>query len=264
MKRRDFILGATAAAASSEIAFAVGTKNNLADRFSKLKSNFNLAQIITSRYTSITPEHAFLENEAIKYGSMDPCMIIMQHNDHLELPNFYTFRKIMHYTTLFTSNERKISLSYNEFRQILDGDITDWSQVGSHPGKIKIAIRGHQVERLRNTYLRRYAASISPTLNWQKLIPKVMVLDEYESLASFVKNDSDVMAIGLRAVDVTGLQLVEIEGLNAITFNPKYLLSMETWLSVRLTEQGLRTFEIFLKSGEIERMKDQKIVDFAI
>ena len=200
---------------------------------------------------------AVVEDELLDLYTGGPVVVVHGWSEELAKFAESEFRaayRTVEIAPVFVNANRNIAnVTMENIRDILAGDVTDWEDLGSTPGKIGIYLNGGKWQR----------DAFSSLLSWHDLsigeLSDVTYEQDYFSLEDEAAKDANAIVFGVGGFEADGLSRVTIEGVD-IAQHSEYPLSLP--ITVGLTDENANTeFVNFLRAayGSVARETVQDI-----
>ena len=194
--------------------------------------------------------HAFSLAEFDALAKSPAVKVIVEHGGVHANPQFQLLNQVEERAPIFVHQERNIAdLSSEMLKKVLCGEVTDWSKLGSGPGKINLRLHGGQLQKKAfETLLKTIAA---PAVSPSELSRQTFHHSSYEELASAAARDTEVLVVGLREIAPSGLKPLSIDGAAlSLEISHHYPLRMPVAVFVRtdaLTQEEIASLDKALK-----------------
>ncbi len=179
--------------------------------------------------------HLFSNEEKLQYFVDDDIRVVASHGvNFFQNPKLRDFYKEMfridEVVPVFTHKDLGTkTLSSQVVRDILEGRVTDWTQIGANGGKIRVHLNGSSMQRQAFlAFLERSGIEMGADVQTE-------FAPNYDALEVGAIADSNSISFGIGGFEVKGLTLVKIDGLDPRT-HKGYPLILPIYYGVRGTE----------------------------
>lgn len=197
---------------------------------------------ISPRWTGTV--HALSSAEFDRQASNDSVQVAIQSGFARECAGFDVLPCIRQYLTLYTSRLRSlVDLNPEQLKQIVEGRLTDWNEIGATGGKIRMyRLRPNEdgAQRYSEVLDRRLDLALmglGTSLNGAR---GMIELDSYQELAAAAERDRGALLFGLREARLTGVAPVAING-RSLYLTPdcnRWPLAYDVNIAVRCSLEG--------------------------
>lgn len=195
-----------------------------------------------SKSCSIVPgvAHLFQNEGKLQFFSGDKIQVIASHGVDISQSQQYKdiykdIFRIDEMVPVFTHKDLGAKkLSSQTVREILEGRVTEWGDIGANGGKIRVHLHGSSMQRQAfSAFLEK--SGIEMGVDVQKRFAP-----DYNELVSGAIADPNSISFGIAGFEANGLTLVEIDGLDPRT-HQDYPLSLPIYYGV----QGTDAYDVF-------------------
>jgi len=159
--------------------------------------------------------HAFSNAELKDIARKKSYHVIVSHGTTLNVEGYTTKHYFTELAPVYVSKNSNINnIKLKDLKKILKGDVTDWKQLGSTPGLIKLYLHGGALQKQSFSTL---AKNIGIDVNIE-LRSDAIYSDNYKNLLKHSQSDENAIVIGLRTIKNENIKLVDING---VTFSQK-------------------------------------------
>jgi hypothetical protein len=153
--------------------------------------------------------HAF-DLDDVKTLSQDPGnLVIVAHGIAPDLPGFDRFLVHEEHVPVFVSKTQPVGdLSKDQVFKVIQGEITDWKQLGGKPGRINLYLHGGELQKEKLESIVSHDGGDAEKIKdaGAKLEPT------YQSLAAAADKDPNAFCVGLQSLKQGQLKPIKLQG----------------------------------------------------